>query len=126
MLYSTLEIDTGLICSCLPVLAPLLHLLTGHSTASSSRDQFGARSDYGSKHSNHNSKHARQAALATEGFSVLRDDDGMNGAANVYAGERGGHVRSENEVSVEARGHELDHLGDQGQIYVTRDIDIER
>lgn len=127
MLYSTLEIDTGLICACLPVLAPLLHLVKGDCVGLSSRERFGRRNDYDSGRSN---KHAKPAARATEGFSVLRDDCPKRPAAHKASGGAVGALGHENAVRVEAsRGYELDDMNcsaGRGQIYVTNDINVER
>lgn len=129
MLYSTLEIDTGLICSCLPVMAPLLHLVT-RNRLSSSRERLSGklsgRKEYASNPSN---KAARHQANVTEGFSILREDSPEDpagrGGNKVYAGARA----HEHEVYAQAGGgggHELHDISDRGQIYVTHGIDVER
>ena len=129
-LYSTLEIDTGLICSCLPVMAPLLHLVTGNRFGSS-QDRLSAHNEYKAGNSNQSSKLHRARRATDEDFSILREESAKDteagGANEVYTGPTGELGYIEHEVHVGATGHELDEMGHNSDgIYVTRGIDIER
>lgn len=102
-------------------MAPLLHLVMGDRQGSS-QERLSGRKEYSPSNSKKRSKHA---AHVTEGFSILREDSPKPPAGrgyDVYTGARG----YENEVYAEARGHELDEIGNNGQIYVTHNVDVER
>ncbi len=101
LLYSTLEADTAIICANLPVMAPLLHLVTG-GRLGSSREKISS----GRKHSIH-------VAHATEGFSILREDSTEQSARRAH------------EVYAGAGEHELQDMGNNGQIHVTHRMDVE-
>ncbi|CAD6583701.1 MAG: hypothetical protein ASARMPREDX12_001423 [Alectoria sarmentosa] len=121
ILYSTLESNTGFICSCLPVMAPLLHLVMGDRQGPA-QERLGGLKEYRPPNLQKRSKYA---AHVTEGFSILREDSPKPPAGcghDVYTGAR----EHENEVYAEARGHELDEIGKNGQIHVTHNIDVER
>ena len=101
MLYSTLEVDSGIICSCLPVMAPLLRYVPGVSLTSSR--EFSEPKKYSSRNGR---------LYATESLSRL-NDDGMR-----HDAER------QNKVHIVGTPMELG-LMSNNQIHVTNTVDIE-
>lgn len=102
-------------------MAPLLHLIMGDRQASSQERLGGLKEN----RPPNLKKRSKYAAHVTEGFSILREDSPKPPAGrghDVYTGARG----YENEVYAEARGHELDEIGNNGQIHVTHNVDVER
>ena len=101
MLYSTLEVDTGIICACLPVMAPLLRYIPGVSLTSN-RD-FSEQKRYSSKNGR---------LYATESFSRLNEEDVRHGS------ER------QNKVHIIGTPTELGFVS-RNEIHVTNTVDIE-
>lgn len=105
MLYSTLEIDTGLICSCLPVMGPLLQLLYSKRPKGSS-DSYNQQGDYRLRRSK-TERHPMNS------FSRLRDHD-----------QRSEYTKQNREVNVEGGGFGHNGGGGDNEIYVVSSVDI--
>ena len=105
MLYSTLEIDSALICACLPVMGPLLQLLNGERVKSSSTDP-GRRSET-------QLKRLRGGRNNTDSFSRLRDND-----------QKSVHGKKCHEVNIEGGLLEYESVRDN-DIHVLRRVEVD-
>ena len=105
ILYSTLEIDTGFICSCLSVMGPLLQVLYRKRPKGSS-DRYNRQGDYPLRRS-------KPERHPMDSFSRLRDHD-----------QRSECIGQNREVIVEGGGFGHNGGGVDNEISVVSSVDI--